>query len=149
MREFGFQTIRHRCPSAWGFLGREARFCCPHLPAPTSLKRFVFRGLIRDSPRRSHLKCFGLNFDLSLRFGAHVFSWPQFLSSGSALGAPDPKSLHYYDTLYIYICIYTFIYLYIYIYILFIYIYIFIYLYIYIYIYMYIYIYLFIHLLIY
>ena len=50
------------------------------------------------TPRGSSLKCFGLKIDLSLGCGAHVLSRPRFLSTGSALGAPEPKSLHYYKT---------------------------------------------------
>ena len=43
-------------------------------------------------------KCVGLKIDLSLECGAHVLSRPRFLSTGSALGAPDPKSQQYYKT---------------------------------------------------
>ena len=74
------------------------RFWGRDLPAFMSLKRYVSRGLWRDPPARSHFKRFGLKIVLSLRFGVHVFSWPRFLSTGSALGAHGSKSLHYYST---------------------------------------------------
>ena len=67
------QTIRHRCPSAWGFPGREARFCYPLLPGLTSLKRFVFRGLMRVPPRRLAFKAFLAQNRTLLRVWRHVF----------------------------------------------------------------------------
>ena len=96
LRKFGLQTIRHRCPSAldsWLFL----RFRCRDLPALTSLKRYVSRGLWRVPAARSHLKRFCLKIVLSFRSGAHVFSRPRFFSSGSALGALGCKSLQVYS----------------------------------------------------
>ena len=66
--------------------------------ALTSLKRFVFRGFIRAPARGSHLKRFGLEIVFSYGFGAHVFFWSRFLSTGSVLGHSWPKSLRFYST---------------------------------------------------
>ena len=103
LREFHFQTIRHRCPSARGFPGREARFWYPLLPALTSLKRFVFRGLMRSPPARSHLKRFWLEIAFSFGFGAQVFSRPRFLSSGLGLARLELKSLRFCSTFCVYV----------------------------------------------
>ena len=92
-----FQTIRHRCPCA-RFPGREARFWYPQSPALTSLKRFVFRGLIRVPAPSSHLNRFWLKIVFSYGFYAHVFSRPRFLSSGLGFGRLELKSLRFCNT---------------------------------------------------
>ena len=77
--------------------GKFMRCCAWGLTALRSLKRYVFQGSIRDPSRRSQLKGFLLKIVLSLRSGARVISWPMLLSTGSALGAADPKSLHFHN----------------------------------------------------
>ena len=84
------QTIRHLCPCVR---------CSPPVPAEIlSGKRHVPGGLYRYPAPNSSLKSFWLKIVFSLRFGVHVFSWPRFLSTGSALGALGSKRLHYYTT---------------------------------------------------
>ncbi len=50
------------------------------------------------SPRRLHFTRFGFKIELSVGFGAHVFSVPRFFSSGSDFGHLDFKSLLFYNT---------------------------------------------------
>ena len=54
---------------------------------------FPIAQTLRPINFRTHLKRFGIKIDLSLGCGAHVLSRLLFSSSGSALGAPDTKSL--------------------------------------------------------
>ena len=77
--------------------GHFPRFSARDLPALTSLKRYVSRGLWRVPRPRSHLKRFWLKLVLSFGSGAHVFSRPRFFSSGSALAALECKSLQVYS----------------------------------------------------
>ena len=71
------------------------RFCSRGCTGFTSLKRFVFRGLMRVPAAGSHLKRFWLRIVLSFGFGAQVFSRPRFLSSGLGLARLVFKSLRF------------------------------------------------------
>ena len=81
-------------PTAFVTLALPVLSCRGKLAFP-SLKRYLSRGLWRDTSS-AHSKRFGFNIVLSLQFGIHVLFWPLFLPTGSALGAPGSKSLHYY-----------------------------------------------------
>ena len=61
LREFGLQTICHRCPSAWGFPGHEARNCSqPSAPGLWRLRAeapALIIGVLRTGfQRRSNAK---------------------------------------------------------------------------------------------
>ena len=88
-------------PSSLPLCVRFPRRCGFGLGASRSSHRSnaTFLDVYSVSPlARSHLKRFGLKIDRSLGCGAHVLSRPVFSSTGSTLGALDPKSLQYYNT---------------------------------------------------
>ena len=90
---FGLQTIHHLSPCVWCSLAVPAEILLGsrgrHVAQTLRFSRFVMF--------LSSLNCFWIKSDLSLGCGTHVLSRPRFLSTGSAIGAPDPKSLHYYN----------------------------------------------------
>ena len=106
MREFGVKLSVVAAPLREASLaakrGFAVGFCCRDRSAFTSLKRYVSRDSMRVPPARSHLKRFCLKIVLSFGCGAHVFSRPRFLSSGSGLERLELKSLRFCSTFCVY-----------------------------------------------
>ena len=96
LKDFGVQTTVIAAPLRW--VGLLPAVLGPGDPGTQVAQTLRFSRFIVCPPSRSTLKCFGLKIVLSLWFSVHVFSWPRFLSTGSALGALGPKSLQYYTT---------------------------------------------------
>ena len=96
LNEFGVQTTRHLCPCALcGFGKRDfpvgnSRRSCRSNVALLEVYSVPPRALSIWSVLGSKL--------ISCSGAAHMYSRPQFLSTAAALGVPDPKSLHYYNT---------------------------------------------------
>ena len=93
LKEFVLQTIRHPCPCVRCSLAVPAVLLSGP-PGAYVAQTLFFQRFIACPPRGSSLERFWVKIVLSLRFGAHVLSRPQFLSIGSALGALGSKSLH-------------------------------------------------------
>ena len=102
MREFGFKLSVIAAPVREDMALLSA-VLYPLLPGLSSLKRYVFKGLIRVPPCGSHLERFSLEIVLSLGSGAQVLSRPRVFSSGSRLGTREPESLHFYSTCFVHI----------------------------------------------
>ena len=101
LKEFGVQTTVIAVPLRWvGLLPAVLGLGAASTQVAQTLRFSMFKCV---PPAGSHSKRFGLKIVLLLRFGVHVFSWPRFSSTGSALGALGFKSLLYYNTFRVYI----------------------------------------------
>ena len=91
------QTVRHRCPTAWGSLALPAVF--PSGPPGVHVAQTLRFSRFIALPRPAFaFKAFLAQNRALLRVWRTVFSRPRFLSSGLAFVHPDPKSLQFYST---------------------------------------------------